>query len=380
MAVAIAAAALQCAQGDTPQQVAEALLSRPVAPRRIAIHDRELLHFCAQTPIGETVWPSLSGMVATALEEAALPPSVLADTALFMGTSSHEIGDDEQAFMQARQQEGEAACAMQGRRQGELAARLAARFSLGAGEFTLSTACTASANALVLAAEAIQDGRCRAAVVVAEEHFNHTTLLGFDSMLLLSQQVCRPFDRQRDGMTPGEGLAVVVLVSPELQHEHSPWRGMRWLGGASACDPQGITCSSAEAMVAVMRRALDSAALVAEQIDLIKAHGSASPANDATEAAAMGLLFIPSLPPFTLLKGALGHSFGANGLIEMVALLACLRRGYCPPAHGFTQGDPELACQPLDQALPFTTGRVMFNQFGFGGNNTSFILGLGHHA
>lgn len=368
--VGIAATALQCSQGMHTAAVADALLGQPRRAELLPLQGRSLP--CHRLPGSRGVeplpiWPRLLEAVSDALAQARLSPALLEETGLFYGTSSHELAEDEQALRRTGH------VALQGRHQGDPARRLAEYFSLGGGAYTLSTACTSSANALLLAAEAIQDGACRAAVVVGEESLNQTTLLGFESMLLLSGDDCRPFDRARNGMVPGEGLAVVVLVADGCLPGHS---GPRWRGGASACDPQGITCSSAEAMAAVMQQALQQSGLEPGDIALLKAHGSASQNNDAIEAAAMHQVFGTSLPPVTALKGALGHSFGANGLVETVALLACLQRGMVPPAHGFAEPDVALDCRPLQQPGGFSGGAVMFNQFGFGGNNTSLILEL----
>ena len=366
--VGIAAMALQCSQGMDTAAVADALLGQPSPPDILQWHQRSIP--CYRLPVIQgmgplPVWPRLVETVSAALTQAGLPAALLAETKLFFGTSSHELAEDEQALLLG----GHAA--LQGRQQGDLALRLGEYFSLGGGEHTVSTACTSSANALLLAAEAIQDGACRAAVVVGEETLNQTTLLGFEGMLLLSSDQCRPFDRARNGMLPGEGLAVVVLVAEAFLPGHTC---PRWLGGATGCDPQGITCSSAEAMASVMQQALRQAGLEPGDIALLKAHGSASQNNDAVEAAAMHQVFGSKLPAITALKGALGHSFGANGLVEMLALLACLQRGAIPPAHGFAEVDPALDCRPLVQPTGFSGGAVMFNQFGFGGNNTSLIL------
>ncbi len=374
MAVTIAAMAIQCSQGNSLAELARALLGEPRPPQAIVLHgDRYRYHRLSGAP-QQDAYSRLHALLATALAQARLGPELLADSALFLGTSSHSVGEDEQRYLQGE----DGACPLRGRRQGVLAEQLAAAFSLGAGCYTLSTACTSSANALLLAGEAIAAGDCRAAVVATEEGFNQTSLRGFDGLMLLADEHCHPFDVDRDGMVPGEGAGVVVLLDSTLLPADSPWQGLRWRGGASACDPEGITCSSAGAMAAVMAQALDDAGAQKEEIALLKAHGTGSLANDATEAEAMRAFFADELPPFTLLKGPLGHTLGACGLLELVALLACLRAGYAPPAHGCHVVDPQLGCAPLREAMPFAGGLVMLNQFGFGGNNTSLLLEVSH--
>ena len=351
MGIAVAAVGLQSSQGDLAQTIA-ALLDEPAAPTALNLHGRRVLAHRLPGGEGSTplpLWPRLQGLLEQVLAEAGLDGARRAETALFVGTSSHEVGEYEQQLSQELA-DSPHACALAGRRQGQLARRIAEHFGLGGGEYTLSTACTSSANALLLAAEAIAAGDCRAALVIGEEGINQTTLLGFDSMLLLSDEVARPFDRRRNGMVPGEGLAAMVLLDAALLPQGSPWSGISWLGGASACDPEGITCASAEAMAQVMAMALATAERQPAEVSLLKAHGSASQANDAAEAEAMRALFMDQPPPLVALKGALGHSFGASGLLEMAALLGCLRSGWAPASHGFGEPDPALGCQPLAHA------------------------------
>jgi 3-oxoacyl-[acyl-carrier-protein] synthase-1 len=127
-------------------------------------------------------------------------------------------------------------------------------------------------------------------------------------------------------------------------------------------------------MRAVMEQALADAGLSATEIVLIKAHGTGSPDNDAAEAAAMRALWGETLPPFTALKRYLGHTLGACGIVELVALLGCLRAGFVPSAAGFAEPDPALRVTPLTAPGPARHGPVMYNHFGFGGNYASFIV------
>jgi 3-oxoacyl-[acyl-carrier-protein] synthase-1 len=129
-------------------------------------------------------------------------------------------------------------------------------------------------------------------------------------------------------------------------------------------------------MAQVMEGAMAAAGVERDAIALIKAHATGSESNDAAEAAAMRRVFADALPDFTALKGALGHTLGASGVLELIALLTCLRRGVVPPTAGFMQQDAALGVAPLMQPKTFEGGPVMCNYFGFGGNNSSLILAL----
>jgi 3-oxoacyl-(acyl-carrier-protein) synthase len=173
-------------------------------------------------------------------------------------------------------------------------------------------------------------------------------------------------------MQLGEAVAAVLLEAGDSRDT-----GASLLGGANLCDIHHVTSASPDgsAMRAVMEMALAEAGLAPADVALIKAHGTGSPDNDLAEAAAMRSLWGEALPPFTALKRYLGHTLGACGVVELAALLGCLRAGFVPPSAGTAQPDPELRLAPLAAAMPAPRGPVMFNFFGFGGNYASFVIG-----
>jgi 3-oxoacyl-[acyl-carrier-protein] synthase-1 len=261
---------------------------------------------------------------------------------------------------------------------GAMAQELAGKFSIHGGSYSFSTACTSSANAICYAMRAVNCGRIPAAVVVGIECFNRTTLYGFEGMNLLSVDALRPFDRERSGLVLGEGVAALVVTSDAHCGEQAGWRNVSLRGGATGCDPYGFTCSSPESMATVMHEALAEAQLGADEVVLVKAHATGSESNDEAEAKAMRSVFATGMPHVTALKGALGHTLGACGVVETVALLSCLRRGRIPTATGFSAADPQLGVSLLTDTAHFSGGSVMMNHFGFGGNNCSFLLEVVH--
>lgn len=249
---------------------------------------------------------------------------------------------------------------------GAIADRLATRFGLRDRRFSFNAACNSAANALLAAMEQLAAGRCERALVVGVECRNQLSLHGFNSLLLLSQDACRPFDRERSGMVLGEGAAAVVLARGET--------GPRLLGGANRSDGGNVTLPSPDAMVAAMSAALVAARTPPEAITAVKAHGTATPSNDAAEGEALRRLFGAALPPLTSLKPQLGYTLGANVLLELVAWLWCLEAGFVAPTPNFRQPDPEVGFTPLSAPLPVRGGRFLLNCFGFGGNNTCLVL------
>jgi 3-oxoacyl-[acyl-carrier-protein] synthase-1 len=176
----------------------------------------------------------------------------------------------------------------------------------------------------------------------------------------------RPFHPQRDGLVLGEAYAAAML---SLQPGPAPLA--RLLGGFSACDTSSLTNTREDGshIEWVMREALRSAGVSAEQIGLVKPHGTATGANDRAESNGVRLLFGEALPPLCVLKPWLGHTLGACGLTETLLLVENL--GHLPACDYAAE-----ALLPLP-AKALTIGEdslLLANFFGFGGNNASLVL------
>lgn len=234
--------------------------------------------------------------------------------------------------------------------------------------FAFNTACTAGANALMIAARMIRTGRHRHALVAGIELANQTTLAGFSGLQLIAGTL-RPFDRRRSGIVLGEGVGAVVLSADQSRS------GTVLVAGASNNDAYSVTSANpdgstiAAVQTAVLRQAGVDAALVRG----IKTHGTASPMNDMGEAAGILRVF-PSPPPLCALKPYLGHTLGACGVTELVLMATALQRGFFPGTPGFEERDPSLGLSPERAASDATAGHYLLNFFGFGGNNTSLLL------
>jgi 3-oxoacyl-(acyl-carrier-protein) synthase len=313
----------------------------------------------------------LDTAVREALSEAGLTTEDLRDTALVVGTSGFLFAAEaEYRHRQAQQDHPPTRPAL--RAPGYLTQEFAAQLGMQGPIMTLSTACSSSANALLVAGGFLRRGEARRALVIGVEGLSAVTLNGFQSLMLLDPEGCRPFDAERRGMQLGEAAAVVLLEAEPDPAEH----GDTLLGGANLCDIHHVTSASPDgsAMRTVMEMALADAGVAPDQVTLIKAHGTGSPDNDMAEAAAMRALWGESLPPFTAIKRYLGHTLGACGVVELAALIGCLRAGAVPSACGCQRPDPELRITPLRTSHPAQPGIVMFNYFGFGGNYASFLI------
>lgn len=288
---------------------------------------------------------------------------------LFLASSTPDLFGQEPGYMAALAR-GERPVTLQRPSAGLMASELAAEFQLGGGQYSINTACSSGANALLYAAAAIQRGDCERALVLGIEGPGRVTLAGFSSLMLASRTACRPFDRDRDGLILGEAAAALVLSA---QPEGAALPGMRLLGGSTACDSANATQTDAGSVNRIIHAAMQDAGV--EAVDAIKAHGTGTPGNDTAEA--QGIELCPGAQglPVTSLKSALGHTLGACGVLETAAIAACWQAGFLPPTAGFANPDPALGIAPVTTAQPLPPGRVLLNYFGFGGNNSALVLG-----
>jgi len=360
----------RAAEGMTAGHTAITPLTLFTVPFKDRIRVNQFDH--APYPPGEAgALALLDTAIQEALTEAGLTTEDLRDAALVIGTSGFLFAAEaEYRHQQAHHEHPPTRPAL--RAPGYLTTELARQLGMQGPVMTLSTACSSSANALLVAGGFLRRGEARRALVIGVEGLSTVTLNGFQSLMLLDPEGCRPFDAERRGMQLGEAAAAILLEADPDPVVH----GDTLLGGANLCDIHHVTSASPDgsAMRAVMEMALADAGVAADQVTLVKAHGTGSPDNDMAEAAAMRALWGEQMPPFTAIKRYLGHTLGACGVVELVALLGCLRAGIVPPASGCQRPDPELRITPLREPHPATPGVVMFNFFGFGGNYASFLI------
>jgi 3-oxoacyl-[acyl-carrier-protein] synthase-1 len=323
------------------------------------------------TAIEQRFYRVLEPVIEQALAEAGLDRRERAETALLIGTSSADISVSEARYRrQLRAGDPAALPLADSNSLGNVATAIRRRFGLRGPDYTFNTACTASANALLYAAELLAGQRVRHALVVGVELFNTITALGFHGLGLLSKSGMKPFDRHRDGLILGEAVAALVL-GPQPRRPGA----FHLRGGANLCETHSVSAANPDGstVAAVMRQALAAAGLAPAQIDALKTHGTASLLNDEAEVAGLRRLFAAP-PPLCALKPFIGHTLGACGLAELVLLCGAAERGFLPGTPGICAGDSDLGVVLNQRPLPLAPGHFMLNYFGFGGNNTSLIV------
>lgn len=297
-----------------------------------------------------------------ALSEAGIDTGARGDCALVLGSSCLDLPWHEDEAL------ADTSLIFREPNYGRLAARLAKALELGGPAYTLNTACSSSANAMLQAQRLIGAGVAERVLVIGVEIENRISLHGFSSLMLLSAGDYRPFDADRDGLVLGEAVGAMVF-GPAGSDGGS---GFRLLGGAGRCDPSSPTNSEPDRIAELMREAMDRAAVPPDAIQAIKAHGTGTANNDRSEAEALRLADLAA-PPMTSLKPYTGHTLGACGAVECALLLAAWSAGYLPATPGFGRIDPEIGLAPITEAVPLGEGPILANFFGFGGNNASLV-------
>ena len=236
---------------------------------------------------------------------------------------------------------------------------------------TISTACSSSAKVFCLAERFIRMGLVDAAVVGGVDSLCHTTLYGFNSLQLVSPDVCRPFDIARRGLSIGEAAGFALL-----EKSNDSNGGLHLLGYGETSDAHHMSTPHPEGEGAqrAMLEALDRAGLTPKDTDYLTLHGTATPANDRVEGRAVHAVFGGTVACSST-KGFTGHTLGAAGATEAAIALLCIEHDFIPGCPTTENVDPETRCSIVLQGHSAPVKRVMSNSFGFGGSNCALLFG-----
>lgn len=254
-------------------------------------------------------------------------------------------------------------------------------FGLFAEYTTISTACSSAANSLILGANMLKADQCDMVVAGGCESLSVFHLNGFNSLMILDHEQCRPFDEHRAGLNLGEGAAYVVLEKEESAAKRGVEKHAYLRGYGNACDAFHQTASSenGEGAYRAMTEALQMAGLKPSDIQYVNAHGTGTPNNDISESNALKRVFSDTMPLVSSTKSFTGHTTSASGSIEAVICLLAMRHHFVPANLGFTT--------PMTDGIVPTLGEtnydlrnVVCNSFGFGGNDTSLVFSLDENS
>lgn len=250
---------------------------------------------------------------------------------------------------------------------------------LGINEYvtTLSTACSSAANAIMLGARLIRNNILDRVIVGGVDALSLFTFNGFNSLMILDKEWCKPFDENRKGLNLGEGAAYLVLESEKIMEQFSKESQGMLSGYSNTNDAFHQTASSADGQGAflAMKKALKVASLSPNDIDYINAHGTGTQNNDSSEAVAMQNIFGNKVPAFSSTKAFTGHTLAAAASIEAVISILSLRHSTIFPCLNREKQMSDVSVTPIDTLTKKVALRhVMSNSFGFGGNCSSLIF------
>jgi 3-oxoacyl-[acyl-carrier-protein] synthase II len=254
---------------------------------------------------------------------------------------------------------------------------IARRYGTTGPKETVVLACSSGGAALGLAAELIASGEVPVALAGGVDAMTRICFMGFNALKLLDPEPCRPFARDRRGMSLGEGAGFVVLED----EAHARARGAR---GYAELSSYGLTTDAwhltsphpdGEGSARAMAEALERAVVPPSVVGYVNAHGTGTPQNDRTEAAALRKLFDPDAVLVSANKSLVGHAMAAAGALEAIATVLTLVHELVPPTANLTDPDPEVAfdCVP-NVARRASVEYALSNSFGFGGQNLSLLF------
>ena len=243
---------------------------------------------------------------------------------------------------------------------------------------TITTACASGTHAVAAGARLVASGRAdRALVGGSESCQTDTNIAAFTNMRALSPTgVSRPFDVARDGFCNAEAAAVLVVEELSAARARGARVYAEICGAASTADAHHITAPppGGSGAAACMRLALADAGVAPGDVTHVNAHGTSTPLNDAAEADAIGTVFAGGRPAVTSIKGVTGHSLGAAGAVEAVALALTYARRVIPPTIGVSEVDPALDIDVVVAAREWEPAPAISNSFAFGGHNGCLVF------
>ena len=375
--------ALDCALGTGPEEVKKQLFSEnpEVTVREhevfkipfftMAEYDqREYIHHSSFLHCSNAVHNALK----MAFPDTGLPPESLRVGCVAGTTGDVQFGDLN--FYRALKEQKATDNRIYHFVNGTIAERIVQKYKFTGPALTISNTCVSGADAVVTAAHWIKEDLCDIVAVVGVDLVTLMTLAGFYTLSAASTDLCRPFDKNRDGMTVGEGIGCVILQSESSLKRNRQTPFFRLRGWGSANDAYHMTAPHPEGigLELAIRRALETAELPFSSLAFINAHGTGTPANDACEATTFARLSDHAPFLYFSTKGLTGHTLGASGVIELIFTMICLQEQKIPAGIGCTEPDPAFPVPPVLQETMISAGTAMSTSLAFGGCNTALIV------
>lgn len=258
-------------------------------------------------------------------------------------------------------------------------AHIAAEFALKGPSIMIPNACAAGNYAIGYAFDLIRNGRADVMLAGGADAFSRIPYMGFARLGAIAPERCQPFDKNRKGMVPGEGAAVLVLEPLDAAQARGATIYAEVLGYGASCDSHHMTAAhpQADGAIRAMSAAIGQSGLTTNDVDYISAHGTGTPTNDRIESLAVRTLFGERAPqvPMSSIKSMLGHTMGAASAIEALACALAVHTGWIPPTINHEEPDPDCGLDIVPNQARKTDPKVALNNaYAFGGNNASLCV------
>ncbi|MDP8266438.1 MAG: beta-ketoacyl-[acyl-carrier-protein] synthase family protein [Candidatus Aceula meridiana] len=251
---------------------------------------------------------------------------------------------------------------------GNLAEVIAKKYKLKGPRSVVVNACSSGVDAIGVAVSWLKNDICDIAIAGGADELNKIPLCGFNSLGIMSDMPCAPFDKDRKGLSLGEGAGVLILEREKAANLYvSAYGSGSDAYHLTAPHPDGAGLKSA------IKEAIGEAGIELRDIDFINAHGTATLDNDKVEGKVIGEFFGPDIKAFST-KGYTGHTLGAAGAIEAVFTALALREGWIPKSAGFQNEDKEIGISPLKKKTEVKGQYALSTSLAFGGNNAALVI------
>jgi 3-oxoacyl-[acyl-carrier-protein] synthase II len=258
-----------------------------------------------------------------------------------------------------------------------LAEHIGPKLGLSSNSICVSASCASSTVAVAHATALIESGRAEAVLVCCGDLITEYVFSGFSALKALSPVACRPFDRDRQGLSLGDGAAALLLMNAARAGRENRDRLGTVMGCGITNDATHITApaKSGRGLAQAVKQALRSAKIKPEQITAISAHGTGTVYNDLMELNAFRQVFGDRKVPMYSIKGAIGHTLGAAGGLEIILGLKALSARMIPPTVGFSKPEKGAEGQVSPGPQPVSGNYLLTTNSGFGGVNAALVLG-----
>ena len=258
---------------------------------------------------------------------------------------------------------------------GNISESLVSEYNFSGPGLNVVNACSSGSDAIGIGMAWIQNGICDVVIAGGADELNIVPIAGFNSLGILSDSLCKPFDKNRDGLNLGEGAAFLVLEKESTAKKRKAEILAECCSYSTAADAYHLTTPrpDGKGLKTAIEKALLNADLQKENIDFINAHGTATKNNDAVEGQLFKTMFDSNTKIFST-KGYTGHTLGAAGAIDAVLTILSLREQWIPKNAGFTNEDPDIGFSPVSKPTNYKAKYALSTSLAFGGQNSAIIF------